>query len=137
MKYIYLLVCFLLIGLLLIACNQGDDQTSDVEATNQAMSATNAAAMEALEAMEQQFAAEATARVEAETKMELAVEATVQVAVEATLAAQPAGTPEPVQIADDSERPNRNYPAPTGLPAFRRYYQKRCYPGCHTLGEDE
>ena len=97
MKYIYLLVCLLLIGLLLIACNRGDDQTSDIEATNQAVLATNAAAMDALEAMEQQFAAEATAQVEAETKMELAVEATVQVAVEATLAAQvgPALLPEP------------------------------------------
>jgi len=137
MKYIYLLACLLLIGLLLIACNQGDDQTSDVEATNQAVLATNAAAMDALEAMEQQLAAEATAQVEAETKMELAVEATVQVAVEATLAAQPADTPEPVQIADDSERPYRSYPAPTGLPGFRLYYQKRCYPGCHTDDESE
>jgi hypothetical protein len=93
--------------------------------------------MEALEAMERQFAAEAAAQVEAETKIELAVEATVQVAVEATLAAQPASTPEPVQIAGDPERPYRSYPAPTGLPGFRLYYQKRCYPGCHTYDESE
>jgi hypothetical protein len=29
---------------------------------------------------------------------------------------------------------DRPYPAPTGLPAFRRYYQIRYYPGCHTYG---
>ena len=29
------------------------------------------------------------------------------------------------------ERLYRPYPAPTGEPAFRKYYQKRCYPGCH------
>jgi hypothetical protein len=37
-----------------------------------------------------------------------------------------AGTPEPTRV-----RAYRSYPAPTGLPAFRKYYQKRCYPGCH------
>jgi hypothetical protein len=37
-----------------------------------------------------------------------------------------AGTPEPARV-----RPYRSYPAPTGLPGFRKYYQKRCYPGCH------
>jgi hypothetical protein len=37
-----------------------------------------------------------------------------------------ADTPEPERV-----RPYRSYPAPTGLPAFRKYYQKRCYPGCH------
>jgi hypothetical protein len=37
-----------------------------------------------------------------------------------------ADTPEPGRV-----RAYRSYPAPTGLPAFRRYYQKRCYPGCH------
>ena len=36
------------------------------------------------------------------------------------------GTPEPSRV-----RPYRSYPAPTGLPGFRKYYQKRCYPGCH------
>jgi hypothetical protein len=40
------------------------------------------------------------------------------------------GTPGPAR-----ERPNRSYPAPTGYPAFRRYYQKRCYPGCHYGGD--
>jgi len=29
------------------------------------------------------------------------------------------------------ERPYRSYPAPTGYTGFRKYYQKRCYPGCH------
>jgi hypothetical protein len=37
-----------------------------------------------------------------------------------------AGTPEPTRV-----RAYRSYPAPTGLPGFRKYYQKRCYPGCH------
>ncbi len=32
------------------------------------------------------------------------------------------------------ERLYRSYPAPTGAAGFRRYYQKRCYPGCHTYG---
>ena len=31
----------------------------------------------------------------------------------------------------ERERPYRPYPAPTGQPGFRKYYQKRCYPGCH------
>lgn len=48
----------------------------------------------------------------------------------------PTDTPEPVR-----ERPYRSYPAPTGYPGFRVYYQKRCYPGCHsyptTPGLDE
>jgi hypothetical protein len=38
----------------------------------------------------------------------------------------PMGTPELVR-----ERPYRSYPAATGYPGFRVYYQKRCYPGCH------
>ena len=37
-----------------------------------------------------------------------------------------ADTPEPERI-----RPYRSYPAPTGEAGFRRYYQKRCFPGCH------
>ncbi len=32
------------------------------------------------------------------------------------------------------ERLYRSYPAPTGAAGFRRYYQIRCYPGCHTYG---
>lgn len=31
----------------------------------------------------------------------------------------------------ERERPYRSYPAPTGQAGFRKYYQKRCYPGCH------
>ena len=42
-------------------------------------------------------------------------------------AAQPTETP-----TVGRERPYRSYPAPTGYPGFRVYYQKRCYPGCHT-----
>ncbi len=43
------------------------------------------------------------------------------------LAVQPTATP-----TIDSDRPYRSYPAPTGYPGFRKYYQMRCYPGCHT-----
>jgi len=32
----------------------------------------------------------------------------------------------------ERERPYRSYPAPTGQAGFRKYYQKRCYPGCHS-----
>ena len=32
----------------------------------------------------------------------------------------------------ERERPYRSYPAPTGRAGFRKYYQKRCYPGCHS-----
>ena len=81
---------------------------------------------------------------------------TVQAAVDATLAAQPTDTPSPnlqatvevavletlsahatssalpePEVAIASDRPHRSYPAPTGAPGFRKYYQKRCYPGCH------
>jgi hypothetical protein len=31
----------------------------------------------------------------------------------------------------DRPRYYKSYPAPTGLPGFRKYYQRRCYPGCH------
>ena len=40
--------------------------------------------------------------------------------------AVPLATAEPTR-----ERLYRSYPAPTGYPGFRVYYQKRCYPGCH------
>jgi len=49
----------------------------------------------------------------------MAVPAVVKVAA-------PLSTVEPAR-----ERPYRSYPAPTGYPGFRVYYQKRCYPGCH------
>ena len=84
------------------------------------------------------------------------LEATVQAAVQSTLDAQPTDTPAPdlqatlvaaveatltaqptrpavdaPEVASARERPYRSYPAPTGYPGFRKYYQKRCYPGCH------
>ena len=33
--------------------------------------------------------------------------------------------------ATERDRLHRPYPAPTGQAGFRKYYQKRCYPGCH------
>jgi hypothetical protein len=116
-----LIVCFLLIALLLIACDRDDEPTPDVAATVQ-------------------VAAEATAQMAVQATVPVAAEATVQAAVEATLAAQPTSTPEPpvLNVANtDSERPYRSYPAPTGYPGFRLYYQKRCYPGCHTYGDSD
>lgn len=113
MKSLYLLGCFLLIGLLLLACNQGDDApTPDVEATVQ-------------------VAVEAT--------LQAAAKATAQTIVaEATPAALPSSTPEPVVSGEDDRlRPFRSYPAPTGEAGFRLYYQKRCYPGCHTDGLEQ
>jgi hypothetical protein len=73
------------------------------------------------------------------------IQATMVAAVEATVAAhltasaaQQKALGEPTSPSSDalaaasaSERPNRSYPAPTGYPGFRKYYQKRCYPGCH------
>ena len=66
------------------------------------------------------------------------MQATLVSAVEATLVAQqnaptPTTSPsvEPPTVASASDRPYRSYPAPTGYPAFRKYYQMRCYPGCH------
>ena len=120
MKSLYLLGCFLLIALLLIACNQDDKApTPDVDATVQS-------------------AVEATVQV-VEATSQAAKQAAVQAAAEAQLAAQPTSTPEPVVAVGDGdrERPYRSYPAPTGLPGFRLYYQKRCYPGCHTDGLEQ
>jgi hypothetical protein len=45
--------------------------------------------------------------------------------------AAPLSTVEPRQ-----DRPFRSYPAPTGAPGFRKYYQMRCYPGCHSYPSD-
>jgi hypothetical protein len=43
-------------------------------------------------------------------------------------------------LASATARPDRirfykSYPAPTGEAGFRKYYQRRCYPGCH-YGEE-
>ena len=60
------------------------------------------------------------------------MQATLVAAVEATLTAQPThSASDSSKVASAGERPYRSYPAPTGYPGFRKYYQKRCYPGCH------
>jgi hypothetical protein len=60
------------------------------------------------------------------------MQATLVAAVEATLTAQPASpSSDSPEVASAGERLHRSYPAPTGYPGFRKYYQKRCYPGCH------
>ena len=68
----------------------------------------------------------------------LATDEPLQTMAESAVAkiAAPVSTAEPAQ-----ERLYRSYPAPTGYPGFRKYYQKRCYPGCHydsaTSGEGD
>ena len=72
------------------------------------------------------------------------LQATVIVAVEATVSAhqtasarqnvsaQPTSLPSSTPaVVPAGNRLYRSYPAPTGYPGFRKYYQKRCYPGCH------
>ncbi len=61
------------------------------------------------------------------------VEATVEIAIQSTLAAMPTSPPTvTTEETQALERLHRSYPAPTGYPGFRKYYQKRCYPGCHS-----
>ena len=66
------------------------------------------------------------------------LQATLVAAVEATVVAHETASAQPtssssdaVQVASAGDRPYRTYPAPTGYPGFRKYYQKRCSPGCH------
>ena len=67
-----------------------------------------------------------------EATAETDIEATVEVAVQSTLAAMPTSLPTlTTEEAGMQQRLHRSYPAPTGYPGFRKYYQKRCYPGCH------
>ena len=112
MKPLYILVLLALLGLMLIACGQGDSPEVDVDATVQA-------------AVQTALAAQPTGTPTPD------LQATVLAAVEATMAAHPSLE---LSAVSASERLHRSYPAPTGLPGFRRYYQKRCYPGCHTYG---
>jgi hypothetical protein len=115
MKYLSLLLVFAILFLALVACDK-DSSAVDLDATIQA-------------AVEATLAAQP-----ADTPLP-DFSATVLSAVQATIAAQPTSTPQPVlSAAMERDRPYRSYPAPTGLPGFRVYYQKRCYPGCHSYG---
>jgi hypothetical protein len=116
MKYLGLILVSATLFLTLVASGQDDWSAVDLEATVQA-------------AVEATLAAQP-----ADTPLP-DFSATVLSAVQATIAAQPTSTPQPVlSAAMEQERPYRSYPAPTGLPGFRVYYQKRCYPGCHSYG---
>ena len=116
MKYLSLLLVLVILSLALVACDKEDSSAVDLDATIQA-------------AVEATLAAQP-----ADTPLP-DLNATVQSAVQATIAAQPTSTPQPMlSAATERERPYRSYPAPTGLPGFRLYYQKRCYPGCHSYG---
>jgi hypothetical protein len=100
MRHFHLWGFLALLGLMLVACGTGDTSVPRVEteipAAVQAVLADNLA------------------------EPETAVSIVVNVAA-------PTSTAEPTR-----ERPYRSYPAPTGYPGFRKYYQKRCYPGCHS-----
>jgi hypothetical protein len=113
-KYVYLSSFLGLLGLILVACYQSITPTVDIDAMVQ-------------EAVDATLAAQPTDAPPPD------LDATVQVAVQATLTAQPASASEPSSagLAEASDRPYRVYPRPTGQAGFRRYYQKRCYPGCH------
>jgi hypothetical protein len=104
-KYLYLLSSLLLIGLLLFACSQDAQPTPTVEVKATAPPPT----------------------------VEPVATALPTDPPTPTDTPQPTDTPEPVlQVSEETDRPFRSYPAPTGYPGFRKYYQKRCYPGCHS-----
>jgi hypothetical protein len=116
MKYLGLLLVITILFLVLVACGQDDSAAVDLDATIQA-------------------AVEATLAAQPADTPPPDLNATVLAAVHATIEAQPTSTPQPVlSAATERERLYRSYPAPTGLPGFRLYYQKRCYPGCHSYG---
>lgn len=109
MKKLFLLGSLVLLGLALVACGSGDTTLAEPKTAGPTVV---------------QVAAP-SAPPEPGTPEPAVVEV-----------AAPIDTPEPVR-----ERSYRSYPAPTGYPGFRVYYQKRCYPGCHsypaTPGPDE
>ncbi len=116
MKNLGLLFVFVILILALVACDEKDSSAVNLDATIQA-------------------AVEATLDAQPADTPLPDLDATIQSAVLATIAAQPTSTPQPMlSAATERERPYRSYPAPTGLPGFRLYYQKRCYPGCHSYG---
>jgi hypothetical protein len=116
MRHLGLLLVLSVLFLALVACGQDDSSRVDLDATIQA-------------------AVEATLAAQPADTPVPDLNATVLAAVQATIAAQPTSTPQPVlSAATERERPYRSYAAPTGLPGFRLYYQKRCYPGCHSYG---
>jgi hypothetical protein len=99
MRHLHLVGILALLGLGLVACGTGD--TSAPEAQTEMPVAVQAVLAKNL------------------AEPETAESVVVNVAA-------PTSTAEPTR-----ERPYRSYPAPTGYPGFRLYYQKRCYPGCH------
>jgi hypothetical protein len=116
MKYLGSLLVLVILSLALVACDKVDSSAVDLDATIQA-------------------AVEATLAAQPADTPVPDLNATIQSAVHATIEAQPTSTPQPaLSAATERERAYRSYPAPTGLPGFRVYYQKRCYPGCHTYG---
>jgi hypothetical protein len=119
MKYFYVLAVLALIAGILVACGGDDEPEVDVQSTVEA-------------ALESTQVAQPSATPQPD------LDATVVWSVQATLDARPVNTPEADLISNQQEgRPHRSYPAPTGYPGFRRYYQKRCYPGCHTYGDEQ
>lgn len=116
MKYLGFLLVGTILLLALVACDEKYSSAVDLDATIQAAVKATLAAQPADTPLPD-------------------LNATVLSAVQATIAAQPTSTPQPVlSAATERERPYRPYPAPTGLRGCRLYYQKRCYPGCHSYG---
>lgn len=125
MKRYSLAAVSILLLLGVVACNAEPTSGVDNEATVQA-------------AVQATLLAHQTASAQPTDTPVPDIKATIVVAVEATLTAHwnaSAQPPSPPTVAPDvanaSERLYRSYPAPTGYPGFRKYYQKRCYPGCH------
>ena len=119
MKYYGFAALFALLILVAGACLANSTPAPDLEATVEA-------------AVKATLAAQLTDTHAPDADELHPIETTVAAAVEATLSAQPTGAPSSgVEPAGNPERLYRSYPAPTGFPGFRKYYQKRCYPGCH------
>jgi hypothetical protein len=133
-----LFICSTVATLALTACgapvseDQSATPTGDLQATVEAaVEATVAAQPTDTPAPE----VEATKETDVQATVESAVQSTVEVAIQSTLAAMPTSLPPlTAEEAQVLQRLHRSYPAPTGYPGFRKYYQKRCYPGCHDDG---
>jgi hypothetical protein len=141
-----LFICSTVATLALTACgapvseDQSATPTGDLQATVEAaVEATVAAQPTDTPAPEVEATKEtdvqATVESAVQSTVEVAIQSTVEVAIQSTLAAMPTSLPPlTAEEAQVLQRLHRSYPAPTGYPGFRKYYQKRCYPGCHDDG---
>ena len=132
-----LIICSIVAALVLVLAACGAPASEEKNATpTDDLPATVQAAVEATIAAQPTDTpapeVEAADDTDVQATVEIAVQSTVEVAIQSTLAAMP--TSPPTLTAEEAravQRLHRSYPAPTGYPGFRKYYQKRCYPGCH------